>query len=155
MTRVAILFDNFGPYHRARLAAAAQVCELLALEVAHRSGDYSWEAEPAGGFHSECLFKGTSAELASSVIAARLNEVLEQAEQALLLPDGLPGREWYRHSIYAPGLYTGYGAKTIPGVREAAEAQRWDEANRETKRVATALRAITGQIEEATKLLRQ
>jgi len=87
MTRVAILFDNFGPYHRARLAAAAQVCELLALEVAHRSGDYSWEAEPAGGFHSECLFKGTSAELASSVIAARLNEVLEPfCPEVVVLP---------------------------------------------------------------------
>ncbi len=86
--------------------------------------------------------------------AAKVNEVLARAEQALLLPDGLPGREWYRHSIYAPGLYTGYGAKTLPGIREAEEAQRWDEANREAKRVAAALKALTVQVEEATRLLR-
>src|SRR5262249_4661106 len=59
---------------------------------------------------------------------AKLNETLARAEHTLLLQDGLPGREWYRHQLYAPGLYTGYGAKTIPGVREAAEVQRWDEA---------------------------
>lgn len=83
----------------------------------------------------------------------KLNEVLEHAEQALLLPEGLPGREWYRHSLYAPGLYTGYGAKTVPGVREAAEAQRWDEANHEAKRVAMAVHAMTAQVEEAARLL--
>ncbi len=49
----------------------------------------------------------------------RVNESLEHAERTLLLPDGLPHREWYRHQIYAPGLYTGYGVKTLPGVREA------------------------------------
>ncbi len=83
----------------------------------------------------------------------KLNEILEHAEQTLLLPEGLPGREWYRHSLYAPGLFTGYGAKTLPGIREAADAQRWDESNREAKRVTTALRAMTAQVEEATKLL--
>jgi N-acetylated-alpha-linked acidic dipeptidase len=82
-----------------------------------------------------------------------LNEVLEHAEQSLLLPEGLPGREWYRHSLYAPGLFTGYGAKTLPGVREAADAQRWDESNREAKRVTAALHAMTVQVEEATRLL--
>jgi N-acetylated-alpha-linked acidic dipeptidase len=55
--------------------------------------------------------------------------------------------------LYAPGLFTGYGAKTLPGIREAADAQRWDESNREAKRVTTALRTMTAQVEEATKLL--
>jgi len=87
--------------------------------------------------------------------AVKLNEVLSHAEQSLLLADGLPGREWYHHSIYAPGLYTGYGAKTLPGIREAEEAQRWDDANREAKRVAAALKAMTAQVEEATRLLHQ
>ena len=83
----------------------------------------------------------------------KLNEMLEHAEQTLLLPEGLPGREWYRHSLYAPGLFTGYGAKTVPGVREAAEAQHWDEANREAKRVTSTVRAMTAQVEEASRLL--
>jgi len=42
---------------------------------------------------------------------------------------GLPGREWYQHMVYAPGFHTGYGVKTLPGIREAIEERRWDEAN--------------------------
>jgi N-acetylated-alpha-linked acidic dipeptidase len=84
----------------------------------------------------------------------KLNDLLTHAEQSLLLPEGLAGRDWYRHSLYAPGIYTGYLPKTLPGIREAAEAQKWDDANRETKRVAAALRAMTAQVEEATRILR-
>jgi N-acetylated-alpha-linked acidic dipeptidase len=85
---------------------------------------------------------------------AKVNEIVMQAERALLLPDGLPGRPWYRHQLYAPGLYTGYGAKTLPGVREAAEAQRWDEANQQARRVAQALRAIADKVDEATHAIK-
>jgi N-acetylated-alpha-linked acidic dipeptidase len=56
--------------------------------------------------------------------------------------EGLPGRPWYRHQIYAPGLYTGYGVKTLPAAREAIEQRRWDEANRE-------LRALGALLDEA------
>jgi N-acetylated-alpha-linked acidic dipeptidase len=85
----------------------------------------------------------------------RVNESLAHAERTLLLADGLPHREWYRHQIYAPGLYTGYGVKTIPGVREAVDGKRWDEANQQARRVAQALRAMCVQVEEATRLLKQ
>jgi N-acetylated-alpha-linked acidic dipeptidase len=85
---------------------------------------------------------------------AKVNEVLQKAEGALLLPEGLPGREWYRHQIYAPGLYTGYDAKTLPGIREAVEAQHYEEANQQARRVAQALRALVSQVEEATGLLK-
>jgi N-acetylated-alpha-linked acidic dipeptidase len=85
----------------------------------------------------------------------RVNEALEHAERTLLLTDGLPRREWYRHQIYAPGLYTGYGVKTLPGVREAVDAKHWDEANQQERRVAQALRAMCAQVEEATRLLKQ
>ena len=50
-------------------------------------------------------------------------------EQKLTDERGLPGRDWYRHFVYAPGALTGYGVKTLPAVREAIEAGRWDEAN--------------------------
>ena len=86
---------------------------------------------------------------------ARVNELLARAEGALLLPDGLPGREWYRHQIYAPGRYTGYSAKTLPGVREAAEAQHWEQANQQVHRLALALKAMAEQIEEANRALRE
>ena len=84
----------------------------------------------------------------------KVNETLAHAERTLLLADGLPHREWYRHQIYAPGLYTGYGVKTLPGIREATDAKRWDEANQQARRVAVALRAMCGQVEEATRLLK-
>lgn len=57
-----------------------------------------------------------------------INIKMYQAEQALLLKDGLPRRGWYKHSIYAPGFYTGYGVKTLPGIREAVEQRNWKEA---------------------------
>jgi N-acetylated-alpha-linked acidic dipeptidase len=85
----------------------------------------------------------------------RVNESLAHAERTLLMPDGLPHREWYRHQIYAPGLYTGYGVKTLPGIREAAEAKRWDEANQQARRVAQVLRMMCIQVEESTRLLKQ
>src|SRR6185436_13255091 len=58
----------------------------------------------------------------------KLNQLLYQAEQKLLSPNGLPRRGWYRHTIYAPGFYTGYGVKTLPGIREAIEQRSWVEA---------------------------
>jgi len=85
----------------------------------------------------------------------KVNEVLMRAESALLLPDGLPRREWYRHQIYAPGVYTGYAAKTLPGVREAVEGQHWEEANQQARRLAQVLKAMADRIEDAAKLLRQ
>jgi N-acetylated-alpha-linked acidic dipeptidase len=86
---------------------------------------------------------------------AKLNETLQHAEQTLLLDGGLPGRDWYRHQIYAPGLYTGYDAKTLPGIREAVEAQHWNEANQQARRAARAVRALDEQVEESTRQLKQ
>ncbi len=85
---------------------------------------------------------------------ARVNEALFRTERGLLNSRGLPGREWYRHQLYAPGLYTGYGAKTMPGVREAVEGARWDEANQQARHVAHALKRLNASLEEATRLLR-
>ena len=66
---------------------------------------------------------------------------------------GLPERDWYRHFIYAPGLLTGYGVKTLPGVREAIEGARWDEANRYAGITAEVLGAYCDGIDRATALL--
>jgi N-acetylated-alpha-linked acidic dipeptidase len=84
----------------------------------------------------------------------KLNELLQHAEYALLLPNGLPGRDWYKHALYAPGTNTGYDAKTLPGVREAVEAQRWDEANQQSRRLAQALSVLASQLEQAERMLR-
>jgi N-acetylated-alpha-linked acidic dipeptidase len=58
----------------------------------------------------------------------KMNQALYQAEQQLLTVSGLPRRGWYRHTLYAPGFYTGYGVKTLPGIREAIEQRNWKEA---------------------------
>ena len=80
---------------------------------------------------------------------ARLNEALATLESTLTDPHGLPGREWFRHMIYAPGLHTGYGVKTLPGIREAIEERRWDEANRYATVVAHTLNAYSERLEWA------
>jgi len=84
---------------------------------------------------------------------AQLNAVLQGMEQRLTDARGLPGRDWYRHFVYAPGLLTGYGVKTLPSVREAIEAGRWDEANRYVPITAQVLGAYSDGIERATALL--
>lgn len=71
--------------------------------------------------------------------SARENELLYTSERVLIREDGLPGRPWYKHHIYAPGFYTGYGVKTIPGVREAIEQRQYDQ--------------VAGQIELAAQVL--
>jgi N-acetylated-alpha-linked acidic dipeptidase len=64
----------------------------------------------------------------SNSVATDFNQSLYQAEQQLLSKNGLPRRPWYKHTIYAPGFYTGYGVKTMPGIREAIEQRNWKEA---------------------------
>ena len=84
---------------------------------------------------------------------AKANDVLFHSERALVLTKGLPRRDWYKHQIYAPGMYTGYGVKTLPGVREAVEAKNWDEANQQVTSVAEVLSELDRRIQEATRLL--
>lgn len=81
---------------------------------------------------------------------ARLDRLARQVEHDLSDARGLPGRPWYQNLIYAPGLLTGYGSKTIPGVREAIEAGRWDEARDYIARTAQALDSASRTIDAAT-----
>jgi N-acetylated-alpha-linked acidic dipeptidase len=89
----------------------------------------------------------------SSADFAKVNDVLFHSERSLILTKGLPRREWYKHQIYAPGMYTGYGVKTLPGIREASEAKNWDEANQQVTSVAEVLSELDRRIQEATRLL--
>ena len=82
---------------------------------------------------------------------AALNKALYQAEQQLLLKDGLPRRNWYRHAAYAPGFYTGYGVKTLPGIREAIEQNNWAEAAEQIRQVAARIQSLAAYLEDAAK----
>jgi N-acetylated-alpha-linked acidic dipeptidase len=79
-----------------------------------------------------------------------LNAKLRDAEPQLLDAAGLPRRPWYRHLLYAPGYYQGYGAKTVPGVREGIEQARYAEAEHEVVRVAAALNRLAALVNAAS-----
>jgi N-acetylated-alpha-linked acidic dipeptidase len=83
----------------------------------------------------------------------RLNQILFHAEQKLMISNGLPRRPWYKHSIYAPGFYTGYGVKTIPGVREAIEQRNWKEAQEQIENVSKAIETYTNEVKSASAIL--
>ncbi len=80
-----------------------------------------------------------------------LNIKLYKAEQQLLTKQGLPRRGWYRHTIYAPGFYTGYGVKTLPGIREAMEQRNWKEAQEQIEITAAAINNFSAYLNAATK----
>ena len=85
---------------------------------------------------------------------ARINARLGQIDQLLLDPAGLPGRPWFQNLVYAPGTLTGYGAKTLPGVREAIEQRRWDDARTYVSRTAKVLEDYANRLDEVTALAR-
>ncbi len=127
----SVPYLNFAPIKNA----------LAELEGASESYDESLTARMAGG--------GLPA-----ARAAELNRVLMSTERLMTRDEGLPRRPWFRHLIYAPGFYTGYGVKTLPGIREAIEERKWDEAAEQMENAATALERVTRAIEQATELLK-
>jgi N-acetylated-alpha-linked acidic dipeptidase len=86
---------------------------------------------------------------------ARLNEVLYSSERSLRHDAGLPRRDWFKHLAYAPGFYTGYGVKTLPGIREGIEQGQWEEARSFVPIVADAIRKLAGDVAGATDLLKR
>jgi N-acetylated-alpha-linked acidic dipeptidase len=103
--------------------------------------------------YQDALNKTKGMELPAGTLAD-LNQKLAASEQRLTTPEGLFRRPWYKHMIYAPGVYSGYDAKTIPGVREAIEQKHWDEANSEIVRVAKVLDNERALIDSATQDLK-
>jgi N-acetylated-alpha-linked acidic dipeptidase len=87
--------------------------------------------------------------------AAGINATLITTERALTIADGLPRRGWFRHAIYAPGFYTGYGVKTLPGVREAIEQRNWKEADAQISAAAGAINAEAEVLERAAAQMEQ
>jgi N-acetylated-alpha-linked acidic dipeptidase len=120
---------NFAPLENAldRLTERAEHYDII-LEASVQKGDHP---------HS-----------AGEVQA--LNQLLVKSERLLAAEAGLPNRPWFKHLIYAPGFYTGYGVKTMPGVREAIEQKDWTLAEKEIVRVATALDGLSSLITKAS-----
>ncbi len=123
---------NFAPLEN----AAAQL-----TAVAERYEKAAAAARPALDAHPD--------------VARSVNLKLAQAERQMLDPAGLPNREWFRHLVYAPGFYTGYDVKTIPGVRESIEQKRYSEAEAEVARAARALNRLAALVASAAEELQR
>ena len=93
--------------------------------------------EKAAAHVEEIKATGNAAQLAT------LNSKIYTAEQKLLSETGLPRRPWFKHTIYAPGFYTGYGVKTVPGVREAIEQKNWPETKEQITETAKAIEKLS------------
>jgi N-acetylated-alpha-linked acidic dipeptidase len=85
-------------------------------------------------------------QIAVSGDIAKLNAALRQTETALTTEAGLPNRPWYRHTIYAPGEFTGYAAVVLPGVNEALDAH-------DVSRTARQLEVLTEALDHAAQTL--
>ncbi|MGA7633037.1 MAG: transferrin receptor-like dimerization domain-containing protein [Terriglobales bacterium] len=106
--------------------------------------------------HYQQALSQKQASLGEDAVAAKLaalNHDLIESERRLTNADGLPRRPWYKHLLYAPGVYSGYGAKTVPGVREGIEQKNYAEAEQEIVRVAKALEDESALIESAAREL--
>jgi N-acetylated-alpha-linked acidic dipeptidase len=117
--------------------------DMLALQNASDHLDRAAGAADAMLAHADQLPPATQ---------ARINGALNGIDQLLLDPQGLPGRGWYKNLISAPGMLTGYGAKTLPGVREAIEQRRWDDARTYVGRTAAVIEAYANRLDQAVAM---
>lgn len=85
----------------------------------------------------------------------KINNMVYKSERYLISAEGLPGRPWYKHLIYAPGFYTGYGVKTIPGVREAIEQRQFDEVDPQIELLSRTLSGFSNYVNEMVKTLKE
>ena len=138
-TRVVGPPESEGPVPEVNLAPLDAVLTRLQTSAAAYDGAYA---------------RLTAGEIPlSGAQRAQLNALLQGMEQRLTDARGLPGRDWFRHFIYAPGMLTGYGVKTLPAVREAIEGNRWGEADRYAGITAEVLGKYCDGIDRATALL--
>ncbi len=135
-------YEEYGREISAYIDGAKRKAES---KFAGKVPDFSAAAEAA----KDLTKAGTSTleKQKSNADSRGLNQVLRQAERALLIPEGLPNRPWYRHAIYAPGVYTGYAAVVIPGVNEAIDAADLDKTRQQIAVLAAALKRAAGVLE--------
>ena len=105
------------------------------------------QADEFNGLSKEAILKSQEQQKA-------INKVLYQIERSLLSEDGLPRRPWYKHQIYAPGLYTGYGVKTMPGIREGIEQRSYEEAQSNIYKVANTLKTYSDELGKVVSILK-
>lgn len=126
-------------YARLSLAAVKQEIDTLSERAARYEAAYE-----------KAIERG-----ANGAKVNELNRAILASERTMTREAGLPGRPFYRHLLQAPGLYTGYSARTLPGIREFADIGKFDEANRQALVLAEALRTLNAHVEKLTAMLSQ
>ena len=137
--------DPTRPFVEPEARAPAPYLNFAPLRNAHdrlvraaRSADQSLVAAAEGG---------------DEAVQEQLDELVVGSERLLTRDHGLPGRPWFRHHLYSPGLYTGYGVKTLPGVREAIEEGEWDKAQEQIDIAADVLSTYAEQLEQVARTM--
>jgi N-acetylated-alpha-linked acidic dipeptidase len=136
-----------------RLALPAK--EDLAPELDWAAFDRAGRRLAKSALSFDAAFRKTIASGLRQDRLAPTNDRIFQVERAFLSDEGLPGRPWFKHQIYAPGFYTGYGVKTLPAIREAIEQKDWKLAQQEIGVVSRILENASAAIEGAKKALRE
>ncbi len=146
---------NFAPLQNAvaRLEESAKAYDRAYEAAAAAHASVETGASSGAGGRAAATDASRAAGGEHRALLERLNAALMATERAMTRDDGLPRRPWFRHQIYAPGFYTGYGVKTLPGVREAIEEREWEEAARQVERLADTLRGLAEAIDEARRLV--
>ncbi len=135
---------EFGPVSKAIRNYVAELSKNKSLDLTAIVTQLNTLDEAAAKYETAFANANPSAASTAAVMSA---------ERKLLIKEGLPGREWYRYSLAAPGIYTGYTAKTLPGIREAVEAKRFEEASTQVTALGGILKSYTEAINVATKTL--
>jgi N-acetylated-alpha-linked acidic dipeptidase len=130
-------------------APPARLSDVPYLNFAELDNAVAKLEQSAKAFDKEYARLDAGTDPSSKAARDRVNATLGLLEQSLMDPHGLPGREWYQHMIYAPGAHTGYGVKTLPGIREAIEERRWEEANQYIGVVSRVLNAYSARMDRA------
>jgi len=121
--------------------------DFTPLDESHKRLEVSaWKYEKA--------LAGVKKGFLSAEQKSQVNQLLREVEQAMTRSDGLPRRKWFKNMIYAPGFYTGYGVKTLPGIREGLEERNWDETHFYILEVAKALDRAAAKINAAADILK-
>jgi N-acetylated-alpha-linked acidic dipeptidase len=110
--------------------------------------------ESARAYDTALRESASGRRIQSRDVQQALDNALRRIELAMLSERGLPNRPWFKHQIYAPGLYTGYGVKTLPAIREAIEQHKWDEATEQITIVAATLERTAAEIDRATGVVK-
>ncbi|MGA7859673.1 MAG: M28 family metallopeptidase [Terracidiphilus sp.] len=144
MADADVLPYDYQAYAR-EIASYLDAAKMKANDDQLSSLDFA-PAEAAAARFAAAAAKAHAVQIAPAGNLAQLNQTLRHVETALLSPAGLPNRPWYRHTIYAPGEYTGYAAVVIPGVNEAIDAK-------DAPRVAEQLTVLTEALDRAAQTL--